>query len=135
MTFGERLKKVRLESGMTQKEVAEKCGIADSNYRAYELDKVQPKFDTALAIADALGVPRMYFVEYVFDREIQSGPKHDEDTPFYTCLAQNISRRLGLESKLVLAFAKLNHTGREKAVERVEELAKIPDYQRKDDDE
>ena len=37
--------------------------------------------------------------------------------------------------KMLESFSTLNETGQKKAVERVEELAKIPDYQRKDTDE
>lgn len=57
MTIGELLKKARLDAGMTQKELAEKCGMADSAIRKYESGKVIPKINTVKKIAAALNVP------------------------------------------------------------------------------
>ena len=56
MTIGERIKKIRLEKGMTQKEVAEKCGLFDSTIRKYESGRQNPKIETVEKIANALGV-------------------------------------------------------------------------------
>ena len=42
---------------MTQKELCEKCGIADSAIRRYELGGANPKRETLQKIADALDVP------------------------------------------------------------------------------
>lgn len=56
MTIGERIKKIRLEKGMTQKEVAEKCGLFDSAIRRYESGRQNPKIGTVEKIANALGV-------------------------------------------------------------------------------
>lgn len=46
MTIGEKIKKARTDAKMTQKELAEKCGMADSAIRKYESGKVVPKLDT-----------------------------------------------------------------------------------------
>ena len=56
MTIGELLKKARLDAGMTQKELAEKCGMADSAIRKYESGKVIPKIETRKRIATALNI-------------------------------------------------------------------------------
>lgn len=56
MTIGERIKTIRRQKGMTQKEVGDLCGMADSNIRAYELGKGTPKIETLQRIASALGV-------------------------------------------------------------------------------
>lgn len=56
MTIGERIKSIRLENGMTQKELGEKCGIADSAIRRYELGGANPKTETLQKIATALNV-------------------------------------------------------------------------------
>lgn len=56
MTVGERIKKIRLEKGMTQKQVADSCGMADSAIRKYESGQITPKFDTIQRIALALEV-------------------------------------------------------------------------------
>ena len=56
MTIGERIKRIRLENGMTQKELGNKCGIADSAIRRYELGGANPKMETLKKIAVALNV-------------------------------------------------------------------------------
>ena len=56
MTIGEKIKKARTDAKMTQKELAEKCGMADSAIRKYESGKVTPKLDTIAKIARAMGL-------------------------------------------------------------------------------
>lgn len=56
-TIGERIKKVRLSLGLTQKKLGELCGIAEPTIRRYELGKLNPKIGTLNKIAKALGVP------------------------------------------------------------------------------
>lgn len=56
MTIGERIKKIRLNQGFTQRQVADSCGIADSAIRKYESGKVTPKYEMLQRIAAALGV-------------------------------------------------------------------------------
>lgn len=56
MTVGERIKKIRQEKGLTQKELGKKCGLADSAIRRYELGGANPKIETIERIANALDV-------------------------------------------------------------------------------
>lgn len=56
MTIGENIKKSRLAAGLTQKELADKCGIADSAVRKYESGRVVPKLPMIKKLADALNV-------------------------------------------------------------------------------
>lgn len=57
MTVGENIKRIRKEKGYTQKELAEKCEMYESQIRKYELDKANPKIETIGKVADALEVP------------------------------------------------------------------------------
>lgn len=56
MTTGELIRYVRKEKGMTQKQVADACGMADSAIRKYESGVQTPKLETLRRIATALGV-------------------------------------------------------------------------------
>lgn len=47
---------MRLDQGLTQKQVADSCGMADSAIRKYESGKVTPKYEMLQRIAAALGV-------------------------------------------------------------------------------
>lgn len=55
--FGDNLRRLQLEKGLTQKAVADACGYAGyTAYAQYENGKQLPGFDVACRIADALGV-------------------------------------------------------------------------------
>lgn len=56
MDIGNNIKKIRKRKGMTQKELGNKCGIADSAIRRYELGGANPKRETLQKIANALDV-------------------------------------------------------------------------------
>ena len=55
-TVGERIRYYRKRAGMTQKQLAEACGITEPAIRNYELDNRIPSYDTLDDIADALHV-------------------------------------------------------------------------------
>ncbi len=56
MTTGEKIKKIRLVRGMTQKELGEKVGLTDVRIRQYELNNRTPKEDLLRKIAEVLEV-------------------------------------------------------------------------------
>lgn len=56
VTIGEQIKLLRKEKGLTQKQLADACGMADSAIRKYESGSVRPKMATVSRIAKALGV-------------------------------------------------------------------------------
>ncbi len=62
MTIGEKIKKIRTSKGLTQKQLGDLCGMADSAIRRYELDKANPKIETIQKIAEALSVDYSYFL-------------------------------------------------------------------------
>ena len=55
-TMGERIRYYRQVAGLTQKALAEKCGITESAIRNYELGNRMPDWDTTAEIAFALEV-------------------------------------------------------------------------------
>lgn len=57
MPTGYKIKEIRLKKGLTQKQLGDLCGIADSNIRKYETGKQNPKIETLQKIAIALDVP------------------------------------------------------------------------------
>ena len=52
MNFGENFKKIRRECGYTQKEVAEKLDIFQSNISDWENDVSRPEYEKLLELAD-----------------------------------------------------------------------------------
>ena len=63
MTIGGRNRATRIKQGLTQKELADKCKMADSAIRKYEADVVTPKLDKLQLLADALDVPITDFLD------------------------------------------------------------------------
>ncbi len=57
MLIGEQIKAMRQIRGLTQKELAQKCSMADSAVRKYESGKIVPKIEMLKRIADALEMP------------------------------------------------------------------------------
>lgn len=118
MSIGNQIKTIRLQKHMTQKQVADACGMADSAIRKYESGIQTPKLDTIRRIAKALGVEWNDLVPA--DEQAETVIHHMKD-------------KLGalncLDDRLMNAFHKLNAEGQQKAVERLEELTEIPKYQ------
>ena len=57
MTLGQIKQKIRKEKGYTQKQLAEKCGMATGTIQQYELNKREPRREQLQKIATALNVP------------------------------------------------------------------------------
>lgn len=63
MTVGDRIKTARIAAGLTQKELAEKCGLATGTIQQYELNKRIPKNkDIVERLANTLNVPGVYIM-------------------------------------------------------------------------
>lgn len=62
--FQERLRLLRSEKGVSQKQVAESLGITETGYQNYEVGRRKPTFDILPAIADFFGVS----TDYLFGR-------------------------------------------------------------------
>lgn len=58
-TFGEKLKRLRAESGLSQAATAEKIGISLRFYQSLEMDEGEPGFSTIEGILRAYGFPQL----------------------------------------------------------------------------
>lgn len=63
MTTGERIKTARVNKGITQQALANKIGASYQQISQYERNVRNPKLETILKIADALGIPMTDLVE------------------------------------------------------------------------
>ena len=54
--FGEKLKAARLAAGLTQEELAARCGLKKQSISRYENSEREPNIRIAKMLADALGV-------------------------------------------------------------------------------
>lgn len=148
MTIGERIKKIRLEKGMTQKELAEKCGLFDSAIRRYESGRQNPKIGTVEKIANALGVNPMLLVygeelsqtlksinevEEAINRNkrIFAREPNGEDMQYII----NSNNRTKLKQDTIAKYDSLNTLGQQKANEYITDLSEQEKYTKPDNED
>jgi transcriptional regulator with XRE-family HTH domain len=122
LTIGQNIKLARKNAGLTQKQLAEKSGIATITLQQYERDVREPKLETIARIARALN---LYASDLIIDQ--------------WKCVKMDPSDKSeilvddDLYQRMTIAFSKLNRKGAEKAASAVEDLAKIQEYRRDED--
>lgn len=111
--IGRLIREERKKKGLTQAVVAQSAGIAVNSLRLYEAGKRKPNIETLIHIAEALEVDPYSIMDF--------------DTA-----SDRLSKRINgeLHERMITAFNSLNDIGQQKAIERVEELAEIPKYQK-----
>lgn len=62
MNVGERIKTIRKLNGLSQLELANKCGLNRNSIYNYEKGKRHPKSDDLQSIANALNIPSHYLI-------------------------------------------------------------------------
>ena len=130
MEIGDRIKKKRLELGLTQKQLGELCGMADSNLRAYELGKVKPKIVNTKRIASALGVSVAYLMGWNEHYEFRDSPGGEVSPETIQAVKAWVMDKK--KKRMMDAFEQLNEAGQDKAIERVEELTKNTQYKKEE---
>ena len=91
MTLAERIKKLRLEAGMTQMETADKLGIIFQWYQKWEWGKTRPNEKNMRKLADVFDVSVEYLLGNSEERELTPAEK-----------LEKISGALNNEQKLKL---------------------------------
>lgn len=160
MPAGSKIKEIRKQKGLTQKQLGDLCGMADSAIRRYENGNANPKIETLQKIADALETPLIFLVEddlldvatlpdedcedrlidnkineIINNTDMSMDEKKAKVKEFMTQLEimekyhfDNANR--AYEYMLNKLIAQLNHTGKDKALEHIEMLTKIPEYRK-----
>lgn len=127
MTFGERVKELRIKQGISQLQLGLKMNISQQAVAKYEHLIDQPKLATVRKLANALDVSindlTLNWSEYSpdeveLDMEYNVSDYEDFDP-----------RDLTNDGRILGHFHKLNYAGQEKAIEQVNLLSKIPEYQ------
>lgn len=140
MTVGENIRRLRKEQGLTQKQLGQLCGINEANIRKYELGGANPKIETLHKIAKALEKSIILLVEGCDDkypltpndfRIDLANTMTDEEKWIQDYMNGNTPENSWKrELDLLNHFRKLNKKGEIKALEQVELLTKVPEYQK-----
>lgn len=156
-TIGQKIKRMRLEKGLTQKDLAALLGTSQQNLAQYEKDKRRPKIETVRKIAKALDV---YIGDLIDDwsiypnKDIMSDLESNAATEKPPVNTTYSSSRFNVknyysdeEMKKAVDFVKnaipaerltlftqyfnlLNDLGKERAVEYTRLLSSVPEYQK-----
>lgn len=62
LLFGKRLREVRKNQGLTQKQLADKLGLTKTSISCYESGTRTPTLDTLIDLANELGIELSYFL-------------------------------------------------------------------------
>lgn len=130
MTIGERLRLTRQQTGMTQKQVADACGMADSAIRKYESGTQKPKVETIERLAAALGVTPTYLIGY--DEKIirpeQYTPEQLDEfrTGAWEAYQQHIAETTGPRARISAAVDQMTPEGQGRVADYAEDI--LPRY-------
>lgn len=132
MNYGDSIKNARKKAGLTQKELAEKAGLAEITIRQYETNKREPRSENLKKIAAALEIPvddllgGLFFskVQAIFDQWEKEGiysPPDELNSDNFRCLD---------EEYIISLVKQLNNTGLGRIYEHLEDLLKISEYRK-----
>lgn len=91
------LKELRIQRGLTQKEVANLLNMSTARYNQYETGKRTPDYETLLSIADFYNVS----IDLLFGRTTKCS--HVDIDPHFLTLIHKMHQRPSLQSLLELA--------------------------------
>lgn len=118
--IGENIKRIRIEKGLTQKQLGQLCvpAVADSTIRRYEAGTLKPKIETQFKIAEALEVPWAEVAGIDTQDLMKSGMRINDDTSSpseYGILTYT-------EEKIIFFYRYLNTFGRSRVLSTIKNL-------------
>ncbi len=129
MTFGEKVKEIRIRQGISQLQLGQRMNISQQAVAKYEHLVDQPKLITVRKLANALEVSinelTLNWSNYSPD-ELWSDMEHNKSDYKIIDSRDNVN-----EDRILSLFHNLNYAGQEKAIEQVRLLTEIPSYQAK----
>lgn len=145
MSFSDNLKRIRIEKGMSQQELAKEIGVSQTAIYQWEKGTRTPKIDAITKLVNALNVkPTEFFKEKRDGEEIIEitlpGISADNITDYLNAIVpeyidasrkeQDLFLSIDNKNNILDIMEQLNLDGQKKAIEQLKLLAKIPDYQK-----
>ena len=153
MGLHEKIRELRLNNNISQKKLADAIGVAQSSINYWEKGQRTPSVDAAQRLADYFNITldELYDIndisvasnkskkgvfdkfldilksDYEDDEYVEYGDIVDKESEFETLQKEFFKNK---NIKMQDLMFKLNALGQDKAIEQVELLTKIPEYQR-----
>ena len=135
ISIGELIKTERKQKGLTQKQLGDLCGMADSAIRRYESNRVTPNFYNLNKIFEALdikdynmlAISRKYYETEKADNE-KKGIDKEGQLFLLTTDSLEVSKDI-----LLKFFNELNIEGQREAIKLLYILHSVPEYTEPDD--
>lgn len=133
MQTGDLIKKVRLQAGLTQAELAERLGVTPQAISQYERGVKKPKYETIRRIADAVGC---HPLELIPEDDVKHTPgilafsmrqMADSVTNIDELISKD-SKERKYKQELLDSFGRLNEDGKITAIRRLYDLTFVNDY-------
>lgn len=131
MDIGQRIKEIRISKGLSQRELGARMNVSQQMIGQYENSTAFPKIDTLKKLATALEIDTIELLNF----EGAFFEKDDTVEGFLDWDAEYIRERFLRENelRLISPYRKLNSKGKEKAIEQVELLLKVTEFQAESD--
>ena len=130
MDIGQRIKELRTKKGFSQKELGARMNVSQQMIGQYENSTSFPKIETLKKIATALEVDTIELLNFegVFFEKYNDGITEG----FIDCPANEVRESFVKDSEthLITLYRKLNIKGQDKALDQIEMLTKIKEYQK-----
>lgn len=133
MTIGEKIQIARKKAGYTQKQLAQLCEVATGTIQQYELGKRQPRLKQLQLIAEALGIDVIELIGVDGMVEQSHNILKNFNIKNLDIYDLKTDKDQVKQANLLKYYNKLNGAGRDKAIERVEELTEIKKYTEKEE--
>lgn len=127
MTFGEKVRIIRIKQGFSQSQLGEKMNISQQAVAKYEHLTEQPKLATVRKLANALGVS-INDLTLNWSSCPPNETRNDMEDNKLNYKAIDPHDTANIE-RIMRYFQKLNYAGQEKAIEQLELLTQVPFYQ------
>lgn len=125
--IGERIREIRKNSNLTQKDLAKLSGIAEITIRKYENNERNPKKEQIEKIAKALKVTPFEIMGYDYWDKSKDMKKVLNEVK----LLSNIKKEYGDNFVILIeTYGLLNKVGKQKALEYISDLSEQKKYQK-----
>lgn len=113
MTAGKRIKKIRQEKGLSQKELGKKLGVSQQMIGQWEAAKANPQMDTLEKIANALNVPLYELMG--FDGSIRANMNKQRPIDIAIQKYQNDEKLTEEEEQTIIEYVESDQLAKETA--------------------